>query len=278
MDFNKTIDGIVKRVPNPIEETYMDEDGFLRCKKCGGKRESILSYRDRVSKVPCICECQKKIIENEREAEKRREKMRKVQELKQTGFSSKQMINWTFENNDGSQPRVFHIAKKYVENFAEMRSMGKGLLFHGDVGAGKTYVAACIANALTDKGIPVMMTNFARIANKLQERFDKRQSYLDSLSKFDLLVLDDLAAERSTEYMQEIVYTVIDERCRSGLPMIITTNLSIEAIKNPQNTNDSRIYDRILEKCFPVEVIGDSHRRKNINDEYENMRGLLGLN
>ena len=99
---------------------------------------------------------------------------------------------------------------------------------------------------------------------------------MDSLIKYDLLVIDDLASERNTGYMQEIIYGVIDARYMADKPMIITTNLSLEAIKAPTTTTDMRIYDRLLEKCFPVEVKGESHRRKMVKKEYDEMKEALG--
>lgn len=278
MDLNKMVDNLSKNVPAPVEDTYTDDEGLQRCANCHGKRETIITIFGNARKVNCVCQCQQAAIHAEEEAIEKRAKMRQIEEMRRTGFTDAKLMECTFENDDGSQPKVLHIAQNYVENFDEMKKDGKGLLLYGGVGTGKTYAAASIANALIDKGVSAMVTNFARISNKLQERFEKKQAYLDNLNKFDLLVLDDLAAERSTEYMQEIVYNVIDARYRAGLPMIITTNLSMETIKNPTNATDNRIYDRILEKCFPVEVKGASHRRKNIRQDYEHMKDLLGLN
>ena len=278
MDFDKTIEQISQNVPEPVEETYTGEDGLLRCKKCNDKLETMVEFLGKTKKVRCICTCQKEARDAEEEARKNEERLRRIAELRKTGFQDGQLINWTFYNDDGSQPKVMQAARNYVENFQTFKKDGKGLLLYGNVGTGKTYVAAAIANALVDKGVPVLVTNFARISNKLQESFEGRQAYLDNLDRFDLLVIDDLATERRTEYMQEIVFNVVDARYRSGLPMIITTNLSLEAVKNPPNVADNRIYDRVLEKCFPIEVKGKSHRRKNINNEYADMKALLGLN
>ena len=274
----KILDKISANTPEPINETYKGEDGLLRCSKCDGLLETIINFQEKSKKVRCICKCQAKALEDEEQKRRSQEKMRRIDSLRRTGFPDGQLVDWTFENDDNSHPEVMKAAKNYVENFKELKRKGKGLLLYGDVGTGKTYVAACIANALVDKGVPAMVTNFARIANKLQESFDGRQSYLDSLNMFDLLVIDDLATERKTEFMQEIIFNVIDARYRSGLPMIITTNLGIETIKNPPNVSDNRIFDRILEKCFPIEVKGASHRRQNVRDEYEDMKDLLGLN
>lgn len=278
MDFEKTINKISESVPAPTGDTYKGDDDLLRCAKCDGKLETMVEFMGIKKKVRCICQCRKAELDAEEEARKNEERLRKIEELRKTGFSDKQLMGWTFYNDNGSHPEVMKAARNYVDNFKTFKEDGKGLLFYGDVGTGKTYVAAAIANALVDKGVPVMMTNFARIANKLQESFDGRQTYLDNLNKFDLLVIDDLAAERKTEYMQEIVFNVVDARYRSGLPMIITTNLGIAAIKNATETAERRVFDRILEKCFPIEVKGKSHRRKKVKAEYEDMKSLLGLN
>ena len=81
-----------------------------------------------------------------------------------------------------------------------------------------------------------------------------------------MLILDDLGIERSTEYALEQVYAVIDERYKSGLPVIITTNLKIAEIRNPEDVAYARIYSRILEMCTPVRISGED-RRKSIGKE-----------
>ena len=118
----------------------------------------------------------------------------------------------------------------------------------------KTFYAACIANALIDHGRSAKMTNFSAIINKLQESFDGRQRFLDKLNRFDLLIIDDLGIERESEYMQEQVYNIIDARYKARRPLIVTTNISLDEIKNPKSVQRQRIYDRILHFCHPVKI------------------------
>lgn len=257
------------------ENTYIDSEGFVRCSKCHHKKQDKLVYKGKEYHVNLVCLCDRELMEAEENESKAAELKRRADELRKQGFYDKNLMQSTFENDDGSQEKVIHNAKKYVENFAKYRDAGKGLLLYGGVGTGKTYIAACIANALINTGIPVMFTNFSRIANKMQERFGKAQEFLDSLDKYQLLVIDDLATERSTEYMREIIFNVIDARYRSGLPMIITTNLSIESMSNAADISETRVYDRILEVCFPIEVNGESHRRKKIRADYAKMKKEL---
>jgi DNA replication protein DnaC len=120
------------------------------------------------------------------------------------------------------------------------------------------------------------VVNFSRVLNTLQGTFEK-QEYIDGFNNFQLLVIDDLGIERDTAYAKEQVYNIIDSRYRSGLPMIITTNMSMDKIKNPKDIENLRIYDRIVERCHPIEVSGINRRRKAVREEYDTMKNLLGL-
>ena len=155
-----------------------------------------------------------------------------------------------------------------------------GLLLWGNVGAGKTYFAACVANALIDLGNPVLMTSFVKIINAMSSFRVDRNEYIRDLNKYKLLVIDDLGAERQNDSAQEIVYTVIDERCKNRQPLIVTTNLTLDEIKNPRQVSSlsamvhKRIYDRILEMCVPIQLKADSRRkyiRQGKISEFESM-------
>ena len=121
------------------------------------------------------------------------------------------------------------------------------------------------------------MTNFSRILNELQNRFDGRQEYIDKICKYSLLVIDDLGVERDSAYALEQVYSVIDGRYQTKKPLIITTNLCYEEIVNCTDIDRRRIYDRILEICHPIEVKGESRRNARAKENYNMMKRVLGL-
>ena len=150
-------------------------------------------------------------------------------------------------------------------------------MIFGGVGTGKTFITACIANALMEKGRPCLVTNFPRIVNSLQNDFDHRQEKIDRLNDCDLLVIDDFAVERQSEYVQEIIYTVIDSRYRMKCPLIITTNLTAQEIANATDVRKDRIYSRLKEMTIPIEAKGVDRRRGILSRNYMEMAELLGL-
>lgn len=262
------IEQISNTVPSGTE--YMGSDGLLHCLKCGDPVETICTVPwigER--KVRCICSCRAKELNahEEKKQQEERERNRRI------CFGGSKHMKCTFESSQKTE--LLTIAENYAANFRDFRKQGKGLLLWGTVGTGKSHMAACIANQLIDEGYRVLMTNFPTAVNILQSSFEGRQEYIDSLMKYDLLILDDLGAERSTEYMQEQVFNIVDARYRSGLPMIVTTNLTNDELKKPSNIGDARIYDRILEKCHPVKVDGQSIRRQHLKADFGQMQMIL---
>ena len=279
MDINATVSAIEARAAEAIraeEGDYIGDDGLLYCHKCNTKKQTEVNILGTIRRPMCMCKCAAAKRAAEEEEYKRREFEKRVTEMRRIGFPEAEMRNWTFANDDLANDKITKAAQRYAENFSELRKSGKGLLLYGNTGTGKTYAACEIANALIDKGYPVLVTNFARILNTLQGTFEK-QEYIDSFNRFELLVIDDLGVERDTAYAKEQVFNIIDSRYRSGKPMLITTNLTMEKIKNPEDIENRRIYDRILERCFPIEVGGGSRRRKAVREDYNEMKNILGL-
>lgn len=267
------ISRISESVPTP-ESEYIGEDGLLHCSVCHKKTETEVThpFTGEKKKVRCVCACKTEFDKfNDRQKQEEMDRKRRI------CFAETNMKDWNFANDDRRNARLSDAMQNYVKNFTDFRKDGKGLLLHGTVGTGKTYFSACIANALIDEGYTVLMTNFARLTNQIQGMFDGKQQFIDSLNRYSLLIIDDLGAERKSEFMQEMVFNIIDSRYRSGLPFIITTNLTTDEIKKPQDIGYSRIYDRILERCFPVEVSGASRRRQNVKDTFFDVKEKLGL-
>lgn len=258
---------------------YLNEDGLLICGKCHTPKQCrFIAKWDGTEKKPyTLCDCARERRDAEEQARQTQNLRIEVNRLRKLGFPDSEMADWTFDHDDGTDPKTTSIAHKYVDNFPEMKKRGKGLLLYGPVGTGKTFLAACIANELISQGRPCLVTNFARITNTLQGMFDGKQRYLDDFNRLDLLVIDDLAAERDTSYMNEMIFNIIDSRYRSGKPLIVTSNLTQADLKEPGSIDRKRIYSRLLEMCVPIEVKGADRREKKLRNDSADMARLLGL-
>lgn len=261
------------------EGDYLSEDGLLMCGKCHTPKQCRFTATwDGKEKTPyTLCDCARAHRDAEEQARQAQNLRIEINRLRKLGFPDSEMAEWTFAHDDGTDPKTTSIAHKYVDNFPEMKKRGKGLLLYGPVGTGKTHAAACIANELINQGRPCLVTNFARITNTLQGMFDGKQRYLDDFNRLDLLVIDDLAAERDTSYMNEMIFNIIDSRYRSGKPLIVTSNLTQAELTAPCSVDKERIYSRLLEMCVPVEVKGADRREKKLQDDSADMKRLLGL-
>lgn len=273
------IEGLAKAAAQnhkPKEGDYI-KDGLLYCGKCHTPKQCEVEIGGRVIKPYCMCRCEVEREERLKEEDRARERMQRVDRMRRTGFPDSEMREWTFAHDDGKDAKTMAAMKRYVEKFPQMLENGTGLMLYGNVGSGKSFAAACIANALIESGTPCLMTNFQRIVNKLQNGFSGKQEYIDSLQKFDLLIIDDFATERRTEYMTEQVTAVIDARYRSKLPLIVTTNINPHDLMSADGIGEQRIYSRIMDMCVPVAFNGQDRRRSDYAARTAAAKKILGL-
>lgn len=196
-------------------------------------------------------------------------------------FSSK-----TFRDDDQSDPKTGAKLRKYVENWAEVKKNNLGLMFHGDVGGGKTFWAACVANALIEKEVddgawksPVWMTTVQKLRWGMQQNFEKDKArILRQITETQLLILDDFGFEKETKTANESLFEIVDQRYMAGRPLIVTTNLTLDEIRFEQDMARRRVYDRIIEMCStPVYISANGRRQKIAREKSEALRKILDI-
>lgn len=250
---------------------YYDEDGILHCGICGDKKMTRLQSFGKKWEFACLCKCAQEKLKLYETQIKREEMLREVEHLKSVGLSDHRFREWCFAKDNGCNPKLY-LAREYVEKWQEMKEQNIGYLLSGPVGTGKSFFAGCIANALMEKGIPVLMTNFSRILNEMTCNGADKNQIIQNLVSYPLLIIDDLGVERRSEFATEQVYNIIDSRYCSKRPLIVTTNLTIREMENAE-LEYQRIYSRLFEMCIPVVYDGNDLRKKEANVKMQYITG-----
>ncbi len=263
------------------EGDYIGEDGLLHCGKCKGKKQTRLPASDftgwKELVVRCICNCQAEENQRRKEIEEQKRAIERIERLKNSSLIDNKLrdvrLN-SFQKNQDNQ-KVYIIAQKYIEQFEEMCKKSQGILLWGTVGTGKSFTAACIANELMARSIPVIMTSFVKILQNIQGQPEEEKVFMNRLNDAQLLIIDDLGTERNTDYALEKVYNIVDSRYRSGKPLILTTNMTVKEMQENMDIRYKRIYDRIFEMCFPVRVPGRSWRENEAAKRFDEMKKFM---
>lgn len=282
-NISKQVASVVGKIgngANAVEGDFRGEDGLLRCGACGQKKETIVRIKtvggEVKKRVGCLCRCEEEKRRLKESEEARRAAEDRVRSMKKASLMDERLSNARFSCAEETKfnRKNLMICRKYVDMFPEMVRKKQGLLFWGDVGTGKSYAAACIANAVMDMGIPVVMTSFVKAVDLYRTK-EQEESIIKLLATAKLVIFDDLGAERATEFAIEKVYDIIDSRYRSGLPMIVTTNMTLNEMLAEKDLRYSRIYDRIFEMCYPMQWTGPSWRKVRAGSRFEEMGGLF---
>ena len=258
------------------EGDHIGEDGLVYCGKCGSRKQLRVKFGDKTHVVRCVCKCESKELEEKKRQEEYEEQMRRINRLKEASMVDKKYREVTFDKYEVREEnkKVFEMAKKYADRFQNMYKKNQGLLLYGPVGTGKSFTAACIGNYLLDNAKPVIMTSFVKILQDIWEN-DREAEYITILNSASLLIVDDLGTERETDYALEKVYNIIDSRVRANKPMIITSNLELNDMMECEDIRKKRIYDRILECCYPMYVGGKSFRMMKAAQRFDEMKDFL---
>ena len=267
-----TFDAIAKKSAEAAQTNdrdYFNEKGLLCCGKCRFEKQCRVVVFETEYTVPCMCRCE---IE-ERDLKEKIRQAERIADIRKNAFSDPVSQSVIFDIDDNKNSELSLAARKYAEKFGKE---SKWLFLYGRCGTGKSFFATCICNAVIDKGFTARQTTVSEIERELWAA-DNKSSVYDRLNSYDLVAIDDLFSERDTEYMNEIVYNIIDIRYRSRRPMVITSNITIEELVHPQNISRHRIYSRIYQMSILINAEGKDRRfkalKETMREEYEKLLG-----
>lgn len=242
-----------------------DSQSSVVCKHCGNVIAAIeIEVLGRKRWVQPICKCE----QDARKAElKRMENYQREQEVRELfsisnlGDKYLQASFANFERRVGAE-NALKVAKYYATHFDEFGP--DSIMLFGEPGNGKTHLAASIHNHLVKQGKVVVFVSMPELLGKIKSTFNKNnrdseQQILRALNSCDLLIIDDLGAEKTSDWVLETIFTIFDSRYRRKLPILTTSNLSPKELP-PQI--GKRVCDRLVEMSQPIENKAVSYRRE----------------
>ena len=260
------------------DDDYLGEDGMITCANCKTPKQRMIELLGEECKVKVLCVCQEAELDRQEREDKLRKQKERMARWRMEGIENTAWQACRFEQDDGRDPSAAQRAKAYADNFDKMYEADAGLLLVGGIGSGKTFLAACVAGKLSDEGRLVVMTSLSRLISHMNADYGHdRDDWLDKIARAHLLVIDDFGVERTTEYSLEQSYEIINARYKSGKPMIVTTNLPVVQLQQEQNLALRRIYDRVIEKCIPLMVHGDSRRQAIASNKRREAMKVLNI-
>lgn len=182
------------------------------------------------------------------------------------GYTSLPEKDWqvTFESLEVIPQNAEQIARLKKWN----PTMTKGVVLYGSVGTGKSTCCKAIINAFASKEYRCLFISVADAMQRLKDAIDKEGTTVghetDKLIEPQLLLLDDLGAEKSTEWATERIFVIFEKRAAQSKHTIFTTNLTPKELSGIYK---ERIADRMREFCSWVEFPGESFRKKNFKNE-----------
>ena len=211
---------------------------------------------------PCTSECEKKSERREWELMRRDAR---VDILRERSGLAKRMKGYTLGNfrvvaSEAARARMK--VDEYLEGWEENREAGKGLYFCGGVGTGKTHLAVAVMNELIrKKRTPSLFVTVPELLDNLRETYNKPgrnlDEWMDAVQNAEFLVLDDLGSERTTEWVRERIFVIVNHRYREALPTVFTSNIGPKDLAEQLG---ERTASRIIAMCDWIALEGQDYR------------------
>ena len=251
----------------------------MKCPICGEETERTETLFGVTIKGKVMCSCKIKEQEEKKRIEENREKQDRLERLFKNSLMDSKFRKETFKNWDkqkGSKS-YYNIALRYCKNFKTIRTEGLGIILQGRPGNGKTYLSNCIANYLLDTFMPVISISINNLLDRLKQSYSRwgqegEAELIKSITRADLIILDDLGTENPTDWAISKVYSIIDAIYRAKKCLIVSTNYTLQQLREQYG---DRTISRLEEMCTTIEIKDKSFRESKAEENRNKLRNLI---
>ena len=232
-----------------FEDGYLDDSPI--CEKCGGS--GYIGSN--------MCECLRELCRQEQKKELTFLNVgRETFDQFRLDYYPDRIDPKLGVNIQAVMEKTYQTCRKYAFGFSEKSG---NLLFSGDTGLGKTFLSACIARTVADRGCSVVYESAGHLFSKLERaKFSGDETAREETKKYtacDLLIVDDLGTEMPGQFTTAALYSLINDRLLSGKAMIISTNLNVDELSRRYSP---QIASRLRGSFTRVAFLGEDIRVK----------------
>jgi DNA replication protein DnaC len=159
---------------------------------------------------------------------------------------------------------VVRVVRSYVEDLPANLDSGRGLWLMGDTGTGKTTLAMLVSKSTLEAGRSVAIYSLPKLLARIRRTYDSQPGednflqFFERLTSVDLLHIDDLGAEKSSDWVLEQLYALVNERYEAQRSIVVTTNLDETSLEEQIG---ARTVSRLVEICGdPLPLFGEDQR------------------
>ena len=254
---------IAMKYTSSLEETLEELEHCSNCPgiiDCQNRFEGHVLYPEKKGKqiifsyAPCKYEKERREKEANRMTRDKELALASLKDIDKTDSKRLEVLKW-----------IGNFATKY-----DRSTYHKGLYLHGTFGCGKTYMISALFNELSKKRITTEIVYFPELLRDLKSDFDSFSDRIDYLENVDLLLIDDIGAEKVTEWSRdEILGTILQHRMNNYKTTFFTSNLNIDELEQhliissniDEKVKARRIIERIKQLTEDIELIGENRRK-----------------
>jgi len=259
----KATDEEAMKYTSSLQETVKELNNCSKCDGlvyCKNRLEGHVFYPEKeeyqikFSYAPC--KYQKEMVKKQKERDSR----------------EKDILNASFSDIDITDKKRVKVIK-WLKNFYDKYDKNeefKGLYLHGNFGCGKTYLISALFNELSKKRISTEIVYFPELLRDIKSDFDTFGDRIEYLEEVDLLLIDDIGAEKVTEWSRdEILGTILQKRMNNYKTTFFTSNLNMEELERHLRINSysddeikaRRIIERVKQLTEDMELISENKRK-----------------